>query len=94
MAFARVRCAASGWLSKRCKRLMKPLWPRSQRSCLVQAIHPRTIATHALLRCRVSRVLLPICFLAGILNYLDRTNLTFAALQLNSDLGFTLQASI
>jgi hypothetical protein len=34
-------------------------------------------------------VLLPICFLAGVLNYLDRTNLTFAALELNGDLGFT-----
>jgi hypothetical protein len=39
--------------------------------------------------CRTSRVLLPICFLAGVFNYLDRTNLTFAALQLNADLGFT-----
>ncbi|KAI8465365.1 MAG: major facilitator superfamily domain-containing protein [Monoraphidium minutum] len=38
---------------------------------------------------RVSRVLLPIVFLAGVANYLDRTNLTFAALQLNGDLGFT-----
>lgn len=38
---------------------------------------------------KVSRVLLPICFLAGLMNYLDRTNLTFAALQLNADLGFT-----
>jgi hypothetical protein len=34
-------------------------------------------------------VLLPICFAAGILNYLDRTNLSFAALELNADLGFT-----
>lgn len=34
-------------------------------------------------------MLLPICFLAGVLNYLDRTNLTFAALELNNDLGFT-----
>lgn len=33
-------------------------------------------------------MLLPICFLAGVLNYLDRTNLTYAALELNSDLGF------
>jgi len=38
---------------------------------------------------RVSWVLLPICFLAGVMNYLDRTNLAFAALELNADLGFT-----
>jgi hypothetical protein len=36
---------------------------------------------------------MPICFLAGVLNYLDRTNLNFAALQLNAELGFTPQAS-
>lgn len=36
-------------------------------------------------------MLLPVCFLAGVMNYLDRTNLTFAALQLNEDLGFTPQ---
>ncbi|WIA31173.1 hypothetical protein OEZ86_001180 [Tetradesmus obliquus] len=40
---------------------------------------------------KVSRVLMPICFLAGVLNYLDRTNLNFAALQLNAELGFTPQ---
>jgi hypothetical protein len=34
-------------------------------------------------------LLLPVCFLAGVFNYLDRTNLTFAALELNADLGFT-----
>lgn len=38
---------------------------------------------------RVSWVLLPVCFLAGVMNYLDRTNLAFAALELNADLGFT-----
>ncbi|KAF8068182.1 abaQ [Scenedesmus sp. PABB004] len=46
-------------------------------------------AAAAAARGRVSRVLLPICFLCGVLNYLDRTNLNFAALQLNADLGFT-----
>ena len=39
--------------------------------------------------CRVSWFLLPVCFLAAVLNYLDRTNLAFAALELNADLGFT-----
>lgn len=34
-------------------------------------------------------MLLPICFLAAVLNYLDRSNLAFAALELNADLGFT-----
>lgn len=38
-------------------------------------------------------MLLPICFLAGVLNYLDRTNLNFAALELNDDFGFTGQVS-
>lgn len=38
---------------------------------------------------KVSWVLLPIVFLAAVLNYLDRSNLAFAALELNADLGFT-----
>lgn len=44
--------------------------------------------------CRVSRLLMPVCFLAGMLNYLDRTNLNFAALQLNAELGFTPSVSL
>jgi hypothetical protein len=39
-------------------------------------------------------VLLPIVFLAAVLNYLDRSNLAFAALELNADLGFTPVVSL
>lgn len=38
---------------------------------------------------RVGRALLPIFFLMVILNYIDRTNLAFASIQLNAALGFT-----
>lgn len=37
---------------------------------------------------KVRRRLLPVLFAAALLCYLDRTNLSFAALQMNSDLGF------
>ncbi|WIA12357.1 hypothetical protein OEZ85_012407 [Tetradesmus obliquus] len=40
---------------------------------------------------KVSRWLLPICFLAGVFSYLESTNLNFAALQLNAGLGFAPQ---
>jgi hypothetical protein len=42
---------------------------------------------------RVSRWVMPICFLAGILSYLESTNLNFAALQLNGGLGFAPQVT-
>jgi hypothetical protein len=35
----------------------------------------------------VSRHLLPVCWLSALLAYLDRANLSFAALQMNDDLG-------
>ncbi len=35
----------------------------------------------------VSRRLLPVCWLSALLAYLDRANLSFAALQMNDDLG-------
>eukprot|EP00775_Hariotina_reticulata_P006565 gene6565-6793_t len=38
---------------------------------------------------KVSWVLLPLCFTAGVFNYLDRSTLSFAALELNADLGLT-----
>lgn len=37
---------------------------------------------------KVRRRLLPVLFSAALLCYLDRTNLSFAALQMNADLGF------
>jgi hypothetical protein len=40
---------------------------------------------------RVSRVVLPLLFLASMLNYLDRGNISFAALQMNGQLGISLQ---
>lgn len=56
--------------------------------CLgMQELHPVLIQNNTFKK--VSWVLLPICFLAGVMNYLDRTNLAFAALELNADLGFT-----
>eukprot|EP00775_Hariotina_reticulata_P006568 gene6568-6796_t len=54
-----------------------PASPLAQDTCL-----------DAILR-RVSRVVLPLCFVAGVFNYLDRTNLSFAALELNADLGLS-----
>jgi hypothetical protein len=41
--------------------------------------------------CRVSLVVLPLLFGAVSLNYLDRTALSFASLQLNSDLELSTQ---
>ncbi len=38
---------------------------------------------------KLNRNLLPLFFLTTVLCYVDRTNLAFAALQLNKDLGFT-----
>jgi hypothetical protein len=38
----------------------------------------------------VSRHLLPVCWLSALLAYLDRANLSFAALQMNDDLGARL----
>jgi hypothetical protein len=55
---------------------------------LTLAVSP-SCCVHVCCLCRVSLVLLPVCFLAAVLNYLDRTNLAFAALELNADLGFT-----
>lgn len=40
---------------------------------------------------RVSLRILPVFFLLNCLNYLDRTSLAFAALQMSSDLGLTQQ---
>ncbi|WIA31251.1 hypothetical protein OEZ86_001249 [Tetradesmus obliquus] len=40
---------------------------------------------------KVSRVLLPLLFLASMLNYLDRGAISFAALQMNGQLGLSLQ---
>jgi hypothetical protein len=40
----------------------------------------------------VSRNLLPVCWLSALLAYLDRANLSFAALQMNDDLGAHAQA--
>ena len=37
---------------------------------------------------RVSRRLIPFLFLLYILNFLDRVNVGFAALEMNRDLGF------
>jgi sugar phosphate permease len=39
----------------------------------------------------VSRVVLRLLFLASMLNYLDRGNISFAALQMNAQLGLSLQ---
>ncbi len=44
------------------------------------------------LRACPRRRLLPLFWLMVVLNYIDRTNLAFAAIQLNDDLGFTPQA--
>lgn len=67
-----------------------PVGPRG--GCALQNQHGMqthlTAGRWAYIR-RVSWVLLPVCFLAAVLNYLDRTNLSFAALELNADLGFT-----
>lgn len=38
---------------------------------------------------KLNRNLLPLFFLTTMLCYIDRTNLAFAALQLNKSLGFT-----
>lgn len=38
---------------------------------------------------KVQRRILPILFIAALMCYLDRTNLSFAALDMNSDLGFS-----
>lgn len=38
---------------------------------------------------KVQRRLLPILFIAALMCYLDRTNLSFAALDMNADLGFS-----
>lgn len=38
---------------------------------------------------KVQRRLLPILFIAALMCYLDRTNLSFAALDMNTDLGFS-----
>lgn len=38
---------------------------------------------------KLNRNLLPLFFFTTVLCYVDRTNLAFAALQLNKDLGFT-----
>ncbi len=43
---------------------------------------------HATLR-RVSRRLIPVLFVVFIANYLDRVNVSFAALQMNQDLGLS-----
>jgi ACS family tartrate transporter-like MFS transporter len=41
---------------------------------------------------KVGRRLIPFCMLLFIVNYLDRVNIGFAALQMNQDLGFTATA--
>jgi sugar phosphate permease len=45
----------------------------------------------ALAAARVSWVVLPLLFFASMLNYLDRGNISFAALQMNEQLGISLQ---
>jgi hypothetical protein len=44
--------------------------------------------------CRSSRVLLPLLFFTGLMNTLDRTNLSFAALQMNAQLRISAQVQI
>jgi MFS transporter, ACS family, tartrate transporter len=41
---------------------------------------------------KISRRLIPFCMLLFILNYLDRVNIGFAALQMNKELGFSATA--
>lgn len=57
-------------------------------------LHLCTVAAHLHVTARVSRWLLPICFLAGVFSYLESTNLNFAALQLNAGLGFAPQVIV
>lgn len=52
---------------------------------------PRAALETATLR-RVTRRLIPFLFLLYIANYLDRVNVSFAALQMNRDLGFSATA--
>lgn len=37
---------------------------------------------------KVSRRILPVLFMSGFMCYIDRTNLSFAALKMNEELGF------
>ncbi|GAB0494832.1 hypothetical protein MMPV_006128 [Pyropia vietnamensis] len=48
-----------------------------------------TAALDAVVMAKVRRRLLPMLFTAALLCYLDRTNLSFAALEMNADLGIT-----
>ena len=41
---------------------------------------------------RIARRLLPLMFLASVVNFIDRVNVSVAALQMNHDLGFTATA--
>lgn len=60
-------------------------------SALTFPAGPRTFSDRGLgyLGDQVSRRLLPCLFLLALACSLDRANLSFAALQLNQDLGFT-----
>jgi len=51
---------------------------------------PDSLAQHTL--SRVTRRLIPFLFVLFIANYLDRVNVSFAALQMNRDLGFSAGA--
>ena len=55
-----------------------------------QSLDSKRLALAPVLRI-VSLRILPVFFLLNCLNYLDRTSLAFAALQMSSDLGLTLQ---
>lgn len=50
---------------------------------------PATAALDAVVMAKVQRRLLPLLFAAALLCYLDRTNLSFAALEMNAELGLT-----
>lgn len=52
---------------------------------------PAPVHVLCVLCCRVSWVLLPLLFLAVAFNYLDRTALAFASLQMNADLQLSTQ---
>ena len=52
--------------------------------------HPPLDRQHAVAqRKRVDRKILPWVFSIGVLSYIDRTNLAFAAVELNRDLGYS-----